>query len=433
MPHLPLQGIRVLDFTMVWAGPYATMLLADYGAEVIRVESLRHFPSTTRGLMPRPPEAMLANAFHLLAGFPNSEPSKHPWNRHPMLNAHARNKLSMTVDLTQDEGQAIIRQLIAQERYHCRKQLVERDGKIGTRLRIRARHETRHDLFVNAHLWPHGAIPCVSRLWQQCRSLMWFHRRARLCGYRPKYQHGRLLFYMDGVSGTGGPFAVLCALHHRRRTGQGQLIDFSLAENMMPHLGEYFMDAAMNGRDLPPMGSRHPLMASHNCYPCRGEDRWLMIAVASDAEWQRLCQALGHLDWARTPQYATVAKRVDHQDELDRHLAAWTQLQDARHAMEDLQAHGIAAGMVFQEPDAYDDPHLNDRGFFETATQYDCGTHRYPGMLWKMSTTPGHIRSGACCLGEHNDYVYRDVLGMSDADIERLRQAGHIGDTYIGV
>lgn len=431
MPHLPLQGIRVLDFTMVWAGPYATMLLADYGAEVTRVESLQHFPSTTRGLMPRPPEAMLANAFHLLAGFPNSEPSKHPWNRHPMLNAHARNKLSMAVDLTQDEGQAIIRQLVAQSDIIVENNSLNVMGKLA--LDYESVRAMKPDMI-------YLSMPTFGRTGPY-RAFQGFGSNVEaLCGFTAVRGYAdtdlstsTAVFYMDGVSGTGGPFAVLCALHHRRRTGQGQLIDFSLAENMMPHLGEYFMDAAMNGRDLPPMGSRHPLMAPHNCYPCRGEDRWLMIAVASDAEWQRLCQALGHLDWARTPQYATVAKRVDHQDELDRHLAAWTQIQDARHAMEDLQAHGVAAGMVFQEPDAYDDPHLNDRGFFETVTQYDCGTHRYPGMLWKMSTTPGHIRSGACCLGEHNDYVYRDVLGMSDADIERLRQAGHIGDTYIGV
>ena len=107
MTTLPLTGIRVLDFTVVWAGPYATMLLADWGAEVIRVESLPRFPSTTRGLVPRRRAAMLANATHLLAGFPNWEPGERPWNRHPMFNAHARNKLSMTVDLARPAGSTL--------------------------------------------------------------------------------------------------------------------------------------------------------------------------------------------------------------------------------------------------------------------------------------------------------------------------------------
>jgi crotonobetainyl-CoA:carnitine CoA-transferase CaiB-like acyl-CoA transferase len=132
-------------------------------------------------------------------------------------------------------------------------------------------------------------------------------------------------------------------------------------------------------------------------------------------------------------KFATVAGRLHYQAELDQHMAAWTSTQEARAAMEHLQAHGVAAGMVFFEPDAYADPHLNARGFFETVTHRECGTHRYPGMLWKMSRTPGSIRSPACCLGEHNDYVYWELLGLSDAEIARLRQEGHIGDTYVGV
>jgi crotonobetainyl-CoA:carnitine CoA-transferase CaiB-like acyl-CoA transferase len=189
----------------------------------------------------------------------------------------------------------------------------------------------------------------------------------------------------------------------------------------------------MNGRDVPPMGNRHPAMAPHNCYPCQGEDRWLVLAVATDAEWQRLGAALGQPEWARHEKFATLAGRLQHHHELDGYLAAWTSTREARAAMEHLQAHGVAAGMVFAEPDAYADPHLEARGFFETVTHRECGTHRYPGMLWKMSKTPGHIRSAACCLGEHNDYVYRELLGMQDADIARLRQDGHIGETYSGL
>ncbi len=230
MPHLPLQGIRVLDFTMVWAGPYATMLLADYGAEVIRVESLQHFPSTTRGLMPRPPEAMLANAFHLLAGFPNSEPSKHPWNRHPMLNAHARNKLSMTVDLTQDEGQAIIRQLIAQSDIIVENNSLNVMGKLA--LDYESVRAMKPDMI-------YLSMPTFGRTGLY-RAFQGFGSNVEaLCGFTAVRGYAdtdlstsTAVFYMDGVSGTGGPFAVLCALHHRRRTGQGQLIDFSLAEKI---------------------------------------------------------------------------------------------------------------------------------------------------------------------------------------------------------
>ena len=149
--------------------------------------------------------------------------------------------------------------------------------------------------------------------------------------------------------------------------------------------------------------------------------------------WHALGNALGRPAWALQEKFTTLEGRLQHQDELDRHLAAWTSTQEARTAMECLQAHGVAAGMIFSEPEAYDDPHLNARDFFATMTHDDCGTHRYPGMQWKMSTTPGRIRHAACRLGEHNDYVYRDLLGLSEGELKRLRQAGHIGDTYVGV
>ncbi len=431
MTHLPLSGIRVLDFTVVWAGPYATMMLADYGAEVIRVESLQHFPSLTRGLVPRPPAAMIANATHLLGGYPDWDPGERPWDRHPMFNGHARNKLSMTVDLARPEGIDIVRRLVEVS------DVIIENNSVDVMSRLGLDYETVRgwkDSII------YVAMPGFGRTGPY-RAFQGFGSNVEaLCGFTAVRGYADLdlssitqVFYMDAVSGTGGAFAVLCALNYRERTGKGQLIDFAQAENMMPHIGEYFMDAAMNGRDCLPMDNRHPAMAPHNCYPCAGEDRWLVLAVSTEAEWQRLCQALGHPDWTTQTKFTTLADRLQHHDELDQHLAAWTAARDAHQTMTYLQAHGVAAGVVFFEPDVYADPHLNARGFLETATHRECGTHRYPGMLWKMSTTPGSIRQAACCLGQHNDYVYRDVLGMPNDEVARLRQAGHIGDTYVDV
>jgi crotonobetainyl-CoA:carnitine CoA-transferase CaiB-like acyl-CoA transferase len=431
MTVLPLSGIRVLDFTVVWAGPYATMMLADYGADVIRVESLQHFPHITRGPMPRPPVALLAHATHLLAGFPNWEPGERPWNRHPMFNCHARNKRSMTVDLTRPEGKDIVRRLVTVSDV-----LVENNAA-GVMARLGLDYNTvrgwKADIIYLSMpgFGATGPYHTFQGFGSNVEALCGFTAVRGYTGADPSTNTG--VYYMDAASGAGGAFAVLCALNYRQRTGKGQYIDFAQAENMLPHLGEYFMDAAMNGRDQAPMGNHHPAMAPHNCYPCQGEDRWLVLAVATDAEWQRLCQALGHPAWAIQEKFATQTGRLQYQNELDIYLAAWTSTQDARQAMEYLQAHGVAAGMVFSEPDAYTDPQLNARGFFETVTHRECGTHRYPGILWKLSKTPGSIRSAACCLGEHNDYVYRELLGMSDDEIEHLRREGHIGETYIGV
>ena len=431
MAVLPLSGIRVLDFTVVWAGPYATMMLADHGAEVIRVESLQHFPSLTRGLVPRPPAALLANATHLLAGYPDWEPGERPWNRHPMFNFHARNKLSMTVDLTRPEGHDIARQLVTLS------DVIVENNSLGVMARLGLDYDTLRGWKPDIIYVAMPSFGCTGPY----RTFQGFGSNVEaLCGLTAIRGYADLdlrastpVYYMDAASGAGAAFAVLCALHYRQRTGQGQFIDFAQAENMLPHIGEFFMDAAMNGRDAAPMGNHHPTMAPHNCYPCQGEDTWLVIAVATDAEWQRLYHALGNPTWATAKKFATLHGRLQHQDELDCHLAVWTATLDARTAMEHLQAHGVAAGMVFSEPEAYADPHLNARGFFETVTHRECGTHRYPGMLWKMSKMPSSIRSAACCLGEHNDYVYRDLLGMSDAEITRLRQEGHIGESYVGV
>jgi crotonobetainyl-CoA:carnitine CoA-transferase CaiB-like acyl-CoA transferase len=429
MTALPLSGIRVLDFTVVWAGPYCTMMLADYGAEVIRVESLQHFPPTTRGSMPRPPAAFLANASHLQGGYPNWEPGERPWNRHPSFNNHARNKLSMTVDTTRPEGRDIVRRLV-----EISDVLVE-NNPVTTMEKLGLTYDTvrawKPDIIYMSmppfgHTGPYRTFRGYGNNVEALCGLTTARGYADLgVGSSPR------VLYMDAASGAGAAFAVLCALHHRQRTGQGQFIDFAQAENMMPHIGEAFMDAAMNGRDMAPMGNHHPAMAPHNCYPCQGEDRWLVIAVATDVEWRCLCRALHEPAWAMQEKFTTLAGRLQHQEELDRHLAAWTSTQEARSAMAHLQAHGVAAGMVCFEPDAYADPQLKARGFFVSVTHPESGMHDYPGMLWKMSRTPGSFRSPACCLGEHNDYVYRELLGLDDAEISRLRADGHIGDTYV--
>jgi crotonobetainyl-CoA:carnitine CoA-transferase CaiB-like acyl-CoA transferase len=429
MTMLPLSGIRVLDFTVVWAGPYCTMMLADHGAEVIRVESLQHFPSTTRGSMMRPPPAFMANASHLMAGYPDWEPGERPWNRHPMFNCHARNKLSMTVDTSRPEGTDIVRRLVEISDVMVENNPVTTMEKLG--LTYETVRQWKDDI-IYVSMPPFGHTGPYREFRGYGGNVEALCGLISLRGYADLQERSNArVLYMDAASGAGAAFAVLAALHHRERTGQGQFIDFSHAENMMPHIGGFYMDAAMNGRDATPIGNHHPAMAPHNCYPCQGEDRWLVITVTTDDEWQRLCRALGEPDWAMQTKFATRAGRLHHEAELDRYLSDWTQTQDVRAAMAHLQAHGIAAGMVLFEPDAYDDPQLNARGFFETMTHPECGTHRYPGRLWKMSKTPATFRRPPCCLGEHNAYVYGELLGLSAAEIERLRQAGHIGDTYV--
>jgi crotonobetainyl-CoA:carnitine CoA-transferase CaiB-like acyl-CoA transferase len=171
-------------------------------------------------------------------------------------------------------------------------------------------------------------------------------------------------------------------------------------------------------------------MAPHNVYPCAQEDTWVTIAVADDAEWQCLCAALGAPEWAMQARFQTTAGRLQHQDELDQALATWTRQRTPTEVAHRLQAYGVASGPVLSAADAYADPHLRARGFFVRVTHPEAGTHDYPGLLWQMSHTLGSIRRPPCCLGEHNGYVYSELLGYSAEDIAQLKRDGHIGDTY---
>jgi len=221
----------------------------------------------------------------------------------------------------------------------------------------------------------------------------------------------------------------MAALHHRRRTGKGQLIELSQAENTMSFLGQSFMDHSMNGRNATTLGNRHPY-AVQGCYPCKGHDRWVTITIFDDTDWAAFTQALGNPDWCREERFADPVSRYRHHDDLDRHIGEWTQQLDSNEVMRLLQNAGIAAGPVMDQRDAYADPHLNERGFFEEVYQEDTGTHIYPGIAYKMSETPIRTRRGPLRLGEDNEYVYKTLLNCTDEEYSELETQGHIGMDY---
>lgn len=430
MGKLPLEGIRILDFTVVWAGPFATMLLADFGAEVIRVESLQYFPSTTRGVMARPDPAM-ARALPSYAGaYPEHDPGPRPWNRHPMFNCHGRNKLSMTVDLSRPRGRELFKKLVAVSDV-----LVENhSARVMENLRLtyEVLRRSKPDLIMVS--MPAFGMTGPYKYYQGFGS-----NAESVCGFTwlRTYPDGdptqtSATLHMDAASGPGAAFAILAALHYRNRTGKGQFIDFGQAENLMQQIGEILMDYTLNGRSQTSLGNRHPLMAPHGCYPCRGNDRWVVIAIATDAEWERFCQAIGDPRWAGEERFADTASRYRHQDELDQLIAVWTRQHHPSEVMQRLQRAGIAAGPVMTEPDLLTDSHLRARGFFQVVTHPEAGTHVYPGIMWKMSKTPASIRRPPVRMGEDNDYVYRELLKLSDAEIEELQAEGHIGMDFLG-
>ncbi|MEL7209711.1 MAG: CoA transferase, partial [Actinomycetota bacterium] len=237
-------------------------------------------------------------------------------------------------------------------------------------------------------------------------------------------------FHMDPTSGASGAFAVMCALRRRAASGVGELIEFAQSENMMQHIGEYFVDAERTGRAHGPYGNRHISRAPQGCYPCSGDDRWAVISVGTDAEWAGLCAAMGRHELVDDPRFADPASRQANHDELDELIAAWTGDLDHRAVFEAAQAHGVPAGPVLDEADAYADPHLDERGFFRDQGSVDVGRWPFPGHQWRWTGPPMRWES-ICRLGDSNDYVYRDVLGLTDDEYAALDAEHHLSLDYL--
>jgi crotonobetainyl-CoA:carnitine CoA-transferase CaiB-like acyl-CoA transferase len=239
----------------------------------------------------------------------------------------------------------------------------------------------------------------------------------------------------DAAAGAGAALAFMAALHHREPTGAGQFVDLSLAENFLPYLGEALLDYAMNGRVRRGLGNRSSHLAPQGAYLCapedQGADDWIAISVQSDAIWQSLCRLMDRPDLAADPALRHAAGRVAQHDRLDAAIASWVRRFRQREAQDLLQAAGIAAGAVLDEPTAFHDPQLRARGFFQTITGPDTGTHEYPVRFFHPSGAPQAARRPPVRFGEDNAYVYHDLLGYSATKIQRLAAGGHIGTDYV--
>ncbi len=427
MPGLPLAGVRVLDMTVVWAGTYCATLLADLGAEVIRVESTRHPAPLTRGAMAHPTEELVKDSPPMFGGMPGRVPGRRPWNRFPVFNAHGRNKLSMTVDLLKSSGKEIFNSLVRISDVFVENNVTETMDKLG--ISYEGLRELRADI-VTLRMPAYGS----TGRYRNFRSLG-IHMEGTvghslLRGYADMDPSANTQVYVaDAAAGAQGAFAVLTALHHRRRTGEGQLIELAQAENVAPFLGQFFLDYSMNSRSGSTIGNRHPY-AIQGCYPCKGEDCWVAITIFDDADWAAFRAAIGSPEWAEDPRFDTQHGRYQAHDELDTRITEWTSERGHYEAMNTLQQAGVAAGAVMDQADAYSDPHLAERGAFEEAYQEDVGTHLYPGAPYKMSRTPLRIRRGPVRLGEDNEYVYKQLLNIPNERYAELEREGHIGMDY---
>ncbi len=408
MSNLPLEGIRIIDLTQVYAGPYASKLLADMGAEVIRVESA--FRSSRGG--PNPQQG---------AVYPDGNPGEKPYNRSAYYNELHRNKLSISLDLSKDQGKEIFLKLVqisdvVLDNFSPR--VMANFGLDYPNLK-----KIKSDIIM-VSISAYGQTGPYRDYVSFGRGIEAMSGLSQITGYQDSQPLGPGTAYADATAGLHATFATLMALRHRRRNSKGQHIDLSLRESLTALLGEHILDHSMNKRSPERKGNHDSSAIFQGCYRCQGNDSWITIALHSEDELQAFCNTIGNPQWTREPEFGNLLNWRQNQQKADRMIEQWTVQNDPDEAMKILQQSGVRAGAVLNAANLNQNPHLINRGFFETITHPEAGTHALAGMPWKLSRTPGHIRKPAPCFAEHNDYVFAELLGMTEEEITQLEAEG---------
>jgi crotonobetainyl-CoA:carnitine CoA-transferase CaiB-like acyl-CoA transferase len=421
----PLEGVRVVDLTTVWAGPYATMLLADLGAEVIRVENPFVLPPTTKGYHPRP---VLTNPGFLgsMYGPPAEGRPDRPWNRHAMNNSLARNKLSVAIDTRRAEGRELVMRLAEISDVFIDSFKANGLARIGIQV---SELQARNPSLIIVRLPPTGLTGEWSGYTGFGAQFDGLTGLTSVCGHRDSdLTTSPATTYMDGASGPAGALATMAALRYRAVTGRGQFVEFSQSENILNHLGDIFVDYQA-GIEPTRWGNRHPWRAPQGLYRCGPDNHWIAISVGNDEQWQALASVLGHPELSVAPRFGDEASRRAHHDELDGMIGEWTARQSLIEAFHALQRAGVPAGPLLDEELFLTDPHFEQRAWMQPLTSADVGTHQHPGLAFRG--VPQAWRRGSPTLGEDNEYVYKTLLGVTDQEYERYEEQNMLSETYL--
>jgi len=402
----PLLGVRVLDFTWVWAGPYATMLLAMLGAQIIKIESEGRTDIMRRSVVwplfaPRPLEI--------------------PLNQGMSFNSINMNKLGVTVNLERPEGIDLVKRLVGIS------DVVMENMRAGTMERTGLGYESLRQVNPRLIMLSSSARGATGPE-SQYAGYATVHHAVGGASYITGYPDGppsTTRGDVDLMNATGAAFAVIAALHHRAETGEGQFIDYSQCEGVSSLMGEVLLDYEMNGRSPGRRGNADELIAPHNVYRCWGVDRWVAVVAETDEEFAALAEVIGHPELVSDPRFADRASRKKNEGELDRIISEWTRARDRDLVADTLARAGIAAAPSRDAEDLFHDPHLRARGAFVEADHPELGVREFVGPPWKMSGCEVEARH-APLLGEHNDYVFRELLGMGEAEVARLQRDGVI-------
>ena len=401
MADLPLSSIRVMDFGQMWAGPHLSQWLAVMGAEVIKVETC------------------LRTDFMRQIGVP-------PGCRRDDFNAGTAfaslnyGKKSVTLNMNGPRAQELARRLVkisdvVTENYGG--PVLERWG-----LSFDAMRKLKQDIIYYAgsgygRSGPHRARPSYAEIVEAYDGSTYLNGYPgggpATVGVSP---------WTDATQAMHGAFAILAALYHRDRTGEGQYIDAAMIEGSSNFLGEVVMGFGMNGDLGERWGNRDKLMAPHGCYRCKGNDAWVAIAVDGPAAWEAFVKAIGSPDWALKEEFHDETGRRRHQDELDDLIEGWTRRFTQYEVMEILQKAGVAAGASLNIKDLVADPQLKARNFFVEMEHPVIGSLILPGLPWRHNGRRKGNYTRPPLLGEHNDFVFGELLGLPPDEIARLKE-----------
>jgi crotonobetainyl-CoA:carnitine CoA-transferase CaiB-like acyl-CoA transferase len=406
------------------------MYLADMGAECIKVENPYIWNPMTRAASPRINGAMASMLPSWLGGHPNNDPGPRPWNNSPGFIHVQRNKKSFTVDSRRPEGLAIVKALIRVSDVVAENLALGTLEKIG--LSDDAIRAERPDIVI-LHMPAFGRTGPYTEGRGYGSHIDAVAGSTILRGYRDSAPESNVqIFAGDFWGGMHGAIAVMAALRHRRRTGEGQVIELSQVESSAQMFPQAALDAAWNGREQGTIGNRSiEGYVPNGVFPARGTDRWLAISCRSDSEWRSLAAFLGGPEWAQRPELESLAGRAAAEYEIEERLAAFTSTHDRDELFHALQAAGVTAGPVLNAGQAAEDPQLAAIEAWKLLP----ATADYPETLfarppYRFSVSDVDLRTPPALFGEHNDYVYRELLGLSDEEMGRLAAGGHITSTY---
>lgn len=399
------KDVKIVEFAAIAAGPLIGKFLADHGATVVHVESYAR------------PDGFRAN----YPPFKDNEPG---YDRSGSFGICNNNKLDVTINLKAPGGIDLAKRLIRWA------DVMTENFTPGTMKKLGLGYEEstaiKPDIIMlstcnQGQTGPHARHPGFG---SHLSSLCGFTSVSGYPDSDPAILYGP---YVDHIGVGYGVIALVAALEHKRQTGEGQLVDLAQYECgiqfMMPALLEY----TVNNRIMERSGNQHGYAAPHNVYPCQGEDRWCAISVFTDDQWERLCNVMQRVDLVDDPRYKTVLKRKQHESELDAIVSEWSSQLTAKEVFETLQENGVMAGIVQSIDELFEDPQLVNRGIWAPVDHKVVGKHHAEGPPFAFSKTPFKIDKAFPCIGEDNEKVFKEFLGISEEEYRQLIDAGAIG------